>query len=125
MQPEKRSHKSFLLLLLCFLASLVIACTDRPDSLSVSHQMAPADQQILRLPIGPSDFDTLDPALAQTGGGALQAIFTGLVEFDQHVQVRDQLASSHKISADGLVWTFHLRPHLRFSDGTLQLHFLT
>ncbi len=34
------------------------------------------------------------------------------------MQVRDQLAASHEVSADGLTYTFHLRPNLQFSDGT-------
>jgi oligopeptide transport system substrate-binding protein len=82
---------------------------------------APANKQIYNIPeIGMTDFDTLDPALAHTNAtiNAVQMLFTGLVQLDDHLQVHAQLAQSWQTSADGLSWTFHLKPHLRFSDGT-------
>lgn len=83
-------------------------------------QIAPAAKQILRFPIGPSDFSSIDPALVQdsTSNQAIDAIFSGLVMLNDNVQVVDQLAQSHSISSDGLTYTFTLRPNLKFSDGT-------
>ncbi len=85
---------------------------------------APANQQIYKAPLillnGSTDLTTLDPALAydQNSLSAISMIYTGLVQLDDHMQVQPQLASSWQTSSDGLTWTFHLRPHLVFSDGT-------
>nr|BBH92871.1 peptide ABC transporter substrate-binding protein [Thermogemmatispora argillosa] len=105
--------------LLCLIA-LLVACGGGQSSSSSSTQIAPPDKQVLRIPIGATDFGTLDPALVQLAVDAntVQAIWTGLVEWDHNIQLRDQLAQSHEISADGLTYTFHLRPNLKFSDGT-------
>jgi peptide/nickel transport system substrate-binding protein/oligopeptide transport system substrate-binding protein len=67
-----------------------------------------------------TDFDTLDPALAHNNAttNAVQMLFTGLVQLDDHLQLHAQLAQSWQVSADGITWTFHLKPHLKFSDGT-------
>src|SRR5439155_7087297 len=45
-------------------------------------------------------------------------VFTGLVGFDDKLNVTPELAQSWDESPDGLTWTFHLRPNLQFSDGT-------
>jgi oligopeptide transport system substrate-binding protein len=85
---------------------------------------APASQQVYISPLiflnGNTDLTTLDPALAydQNSLTAISMIFTGLVSLDDHMQAQPQLARSWEQSSDGLTWTFHLRPNLKFSDGT-------
>ncbi len=81
---------------------------------------APLNKQIYTLPeIGMSNLDTLDPALAHDSASlnAVQMLYTGLVSYDDTLQIRPQLAT-WDVSADGLTWTFHLKPNLTFSDGT-------
>jgi ABC-type transport system substrate-binding protein len=66
---------------------------------------APDDQQIYILPIsGKSDVKTLDPALAYdiASINTVQQLFTGLVQFDDNLKVKDQLAASHQVAADGV-----------------------
>jgi peptide/nickel transport system substrate-binding protein/oligopeptide transport system substrate-binding protein len=46
-----------------------------------------------------------------------QQIFDGLVQFDQTLTVTPALAQHWKASRDGLVWTFSLRPGVRFHHG--------
>ena len=72
------------------------------------------------MPVGATDFGSLDPALVQLAVDydTLSTIFTGLVEFDNQLQLKDQLAASHTVSSDGLTYTFTLKPGLKFSDGT-------
>src|SRR5260370_16593299 len=53
---------------------------------------------------------------ASIGGEDL--VFTGVVQFDDNLKVQPQLAASYTLAPDGLTWTFHLRPNLKFSDGT-------
>lgn len=64
----------------------------------------------------------LDP----TTGGAAAAIrsvthlniFDGLTRIDKDGAVQPNLATSWDISDDGLTYTFHLKPDVKFSDGT-------
>ncbi len=44
-------------------------------------------------------------------------ITEGLLRYDPHFVAQPLLAQSWEISADGLRYTFHLRPNVRFSDG--------
>ncbi|HEY7415709.1 MAG TPA: ABC transporter substrate-binding protein, partial [Ktedonobacteraceae bacterium] len=82
---------------------------------------APNNQQVFTMPeVGAPDFDTLDPAQAHDSASisAIQMIFTGLVQLDNHLQLHPQLAQSWQVNSDGITWIFHLKPHVTFSDGT-------
>lgn len=86
---------------------------------------APPSQQQLRFAIqggngNSGDITTLDPAQASDifSAQAVQMVFTGLVQYNDQLQVVPQLALSYDVSSDGLTWTFHLRPNLKFGDGT-------
>src|SRR5204863_6224429 len=82
---------------------------------------APQNKQTYSVPIvGIEDFDTLDPALAHDPNSisAIQMISTGLVGLNDTLQVVPQIATSWQVDARGTTWTFHLRPHLKFSDNT-------
>ncbi len=46
------------------------------------------------------------------------SIIEGLVTVDENGELIPDLAKEWEISDDGLVWTFHLIPGLKFSDGT-------
>ncbi|TMI85194.1 MAG: hypothetical protein E6H03_00850 [Bacillati bacterium ANGP1] len=64
--------------------------------------------------------NSLEPAV---GTGPFQAImnamFEGLVAWNDKGQVVPALATSWKLSQDGRMWTFTLRPGVKFHDGTL------
>ena len=112
-----------ILLPLCLISFLLASCdlfggTTPPKQVLVK---APAKKQIYTIPVtGVTDFSSLDPALAHdaTSNSAIQMIYTGLVQLDDKQQIQPQLAQSWSQSSDGMTWTFHLRPHLEFSDGT-------
>jgi len=120
MQRGKQSPQTTLLVFFCLVALLVTACGGSDSQTSQAVGKASADKQILILPLsGYSDVATFDPALA-TEPSAITVdnmIFTGLVQLDDHLQVRDELAASHSLASDGVTWTFKLRPNLKFSDG--------
>ncbi|HEX9069821.1 MAG TPA: ABC transporter substrate-binding protein, partial [Ktedonobacterales bacterium] len=63
--------------------------------------------------------DSLDPALIQFSGDytLAQLIFPPLLTLDDHNQVAPWGADSWKASADGLTWTLHIRPGMKWSDG--------
>lgn len=48
----------------------------------------------------------------------LDPIYEGLTRFDRQLQVAPCLATTWESTPDGTVWTFQLRPNVRFHDGT-------
>jgi oligopeptide transport system substrate-binding protein len=118
-----RYHKALSTTIVCSLLLVLTACDvfGGGNPTPTAAVKAPADKQVVTMPvIGVSDISTFDPALASDPASirAVQMVFTGLVGLDDHQQVRPQLAANWSVSADGLSWTFHLKQHLKFSDGT-------
>ncbi len=66
------------------------------------------------------DPETLDPQ--KSSGGPEQQIemdlFEGLTSYDAGARPVPGVAERWETSADGLTWTFHLRPDAKWSDGT-------
>ena len=64
--------------------------------------------------------ETLDPALitGQPEGRVANALFEGLLAFDQSGKPQPGAAESWEVSADGRTYTFKLREGLTWSDGT-------
>jgi ABC-type transport system substrate-binding protein len=67
-----------------------------------------------------SDPITLDPACAADAGSAeyIVEVFSGLVGFDQDLNVVPDVAESFEASPDGTVYTFHLRTNVLFHDAS-------
>ncbi|MBE3560524.1 MAG: peptide ABC transporter substrate-binding protein [Ktedonobacteraceae bacterium] len=109
--------------IVCCCAIVLAACgsgNPLPAGKNTGNQpvAAPPDKQIVRMPAEGGDFATLDPALTALTGEPMNIIFTGLVGLKADGTVGDQLAASHEVSADGLTYTFKLKPNLKFSDGS-------
>ncbi len=77
-------------------------------------------EQIYRWPL-PTDPPTLDPAHITDSVSAAVAnqIFDGLVRFDASGKLIPDIAETWESDIKGQVWTFHLRPDLRFHNGDL------
>jgi oligopeptide transport system substrate-binding protein len=60
----------------------------------------------------PRDYDP-----ATTHGNGDKLAFSGLVSFDTKLTLTPDLAEKWEISADGKVYTFHLRTNAKFNDG--------
>ncbi|HET9921913.1 MAG TPA: peptide ABC transporter substrate-binding protein [Ktedonobacteraceae bacterium] len=123
MRSDKRLASRIMPVLLGAMALLIVACGSAPTQSGTANatQKAPADQQVYRMTqAGISDLQTLDPALTTDlpSATAINLLFTGLVQLDDQLKVQPQLAQSWQESADGLTWTFTLKPNLKFSDGT-------
>ncbi len=97
--------KSFYGFILLFF--FVSACAKPPQESNTLH---------LRLK---QDISTLDPAfIVDLDGGKVAAkLFNGLVKYDQNLNIVGDLAISWKISKQGKLYTFHLKPNVTFSNG--------
>jgi oligopeptide transport system substrate-binding protein len=65
------------------------------------------------------DPDSLDPHMARSWESTvvLRDLFEGLTRLDQNAAPMAGAAASWSASEDGLVYTFRLRPHLKWSNG--------
>ena len=66
------------------------------------------------------DVATLDPAIGYDwqNWSMIKSIFDGLMDyFPGTTELRPGLAESYEISDDGMVFTFHLRPGVKFHNG--------
>lgn len=101
-----RLNKSILLGFICMVSLL-----------SCDKLVTPSDT--LRVDIC-AEIPTFDPALADDWHTyrVINDLYAGLVDFDQANRPIPGLASHWEISTDGRIYTFYLRPNLRFSDGS-------
>jgi peptide/nickel transport system substrate-binding protein/oligopeptide transport system substrate-binding protein len=119
MQHGKKLTFGVLPAMLCLVVLMLSACGS--ISSQGSQDKASSDKQtFIYSQTGASDIATFDPALATdaTSNNAISLVFTGLVTLDDQLQIKPQIAQSWQRSADGQTWTFHLKPNLKFSDGT-------
>ena len=58
---------------------------------------------------------SFDPATTVSAGD--KRVFSGLVSFDPNLNLTPDLAERWEVSADGTVYTFHLRQNAKFHDG--------
>ncbi len=67
-----------------------------------------------------ADASTFDPHFATDSATELfnKNIYGNLTRFNAQMQIEPDLALSWSSSADGLEWTFRLRPNVTFHDGT-------
>ncbi len=82
-----------------------------------SASSAPANN-IFRYAIKTSP-TTFDPALVRDGDtiDVLQQMFEGLVQWSPDNKLMPCLAEKWEVSPNGLTYTFHLRPNVKFQDG--------
>ena len=68
----------------------------------------------------PADPADLDPTIGDDTYSTrmYHSIIPGLVQVDANGEIVPDLAESWEVSEDGLTWTFHLRPGLKFADGS-------
>ena len=89
-----------------------------PPSVSATNAPIPKRGGTLRLAM-PNDISSFDPALAfdTISEPFLMLVYQGLVEYDDGVKLLPCLAKNWTISADQRIYSFHIRPGVRFSNG--------
>jgi oligopeptide transport system substrate-binding protein len=116
------SHKLSIAGLIILIGALAMVLSACGGTSSTGAGKAPKDKQIIKpqeIGNNAGDLATLDPALINFGVDYDHAgqIFPGLIMLDNDLKTQDWAAQSHEVSSDGLTWTFHLRPNMRWSDG--------
>src|SRR5207249_8526100 len=102
-------------------AALALAPAARAGATThTSHAASgPSGSLVVVVPYEPA---SLDPAVDYDGGGTtyLGAVYDGLLRGvgERQVKIVPDLALSWQHSRDGKTWTFHLRPHVKFHDGS-------
>jgi oligopeptide transport system substrate-binding protein len=96
-------------------AALLLAAGCGPHQ--IRTVTAPASN-MFRVPLVNSP-TTFDPAMVEDGTtiDVLQNLFEGLVQWSPENKIVPCLAKSWDVSKDGLTYTFHLRPGVKFQDG--------
>ena len=72
----------------------------------------------LRL-VEPTDLRSLDPAIGYDTESVaiIRLLFRGLLDYDDGTALVTAQAEDWSVSPDGMTYTFHLRPGVRFSNG--------
>lgn len=120
MRSTKKLAFGIIPTMLTVLTVVLSACSGSGISTNDMNR-APANQQVFNRPeTGIADLETFDPAMVSSSTSLvpISMVFTGLVALDGQQKVVPELAQSWSTSSDGLTWTFKLRAHVKFSDGT-------
>jgi oligopeptide transport system substrate-binding protein len=99
------------------LTLLLSAFGAAPNQASALQIDVPLDQALILSggeSTNPRDYDP-----ATTYGSGDKLLYSGLVSFDPNLNLTPDLAESWEVSADGMVYTFHLREHAKFHNGRL------
>ena len=99
-------------------ALLCAGCGQQSSNPATDAAEQPLEGGTFRMEQDPPD--RLDPACVDDAYEAffVNQIFDGLLAFDPHLNTVPAIAASWIISPDGMVYTFDLKPGIRFHDGT-------
>jgi ABC-type transport system substrate-binding protein len=105
-------------LILVLGVSLAVACQREPPKTGEQRASPPRRGGTYRAAL-PWQPRTLDPAFSTDiySVTIIQQVLDGLVQFDQNLNVVPALASTWRVSENGLVYTFTLRKDARFHNG--------
>jgi oligopeptide transport system substrate-binding protein len=110
------------LLLLTFglLLSVLAACSgdESKETAGTDTKEEKTGEKVLNL-LNPEAIPSMDPSLATDESSFiyLAATMEGLYRLDEKTQPTPGIATEHKVSDDGLTWTFTLREDAKWSNG--------
>jgi len=99
-------------LILVIIHTFTIAAPDPASALQID---VPLDQALVLAggeSTNPRDYDP-----ATTYGSGDKLLFSGLVSFDPNLNLTPDLAETWEVSADRMIYTFHLRTNAKFHNG--------
>lgn len=99
--------------LLAILSSLLL--TSSVEDVLALQIGIPLDQALVYNGGESSNLRDYDPATTYSSGDKL--VFSGLVSFDPKLNITPDIAESWDVSADGTVYTFHIRDNAKFHNG--------
>jgi peptide/nickel transport system substrate-binding protein len=124
---KKRNRFTLFILMILLLSITLYGCGG--DKSGTNDGKTPADDTSSQEPINggsvvvgiSQDLDSLDPHKAVAAGTkeVLFNVFEGLVKPDKDGNLVPAVAESYEISTDGKVYTFKLRPDVKFHNGQL------
>lgn len=101
--------------IICSLLLILSINTATQNQASALQTDIPLDQALVLAGGESTNPRSFDPAT--THGSGDKRVFSGLVAFDTRLNLTPDLAESWEVSADGTVYTFHLRQNAKFHDG--------
>jgi peptide/nickel transport system substrate-binding protein len=108
--PQARKTFCFILILVFIAGAVSCKPTQSPENKITGDSLIVPDIEKLAL---------INPLLTSTtlSSRLSEILFDGLVQIDDRFEPKPHLAQAWETSADGRVWTFHLRPGVKFHDG--------
>lgn len=86
-----------------------------PQAVRAFQIDVPLDQALVYSGGESSNLRDYDPATTYSSGDKL--VFSGLVSLDPRLNITPDIAETWEVSADGTVYTFHIRQNAKFHDG--------
>jgi oligopeptide transport system substrate-binding protein len=100
--------------LILILAASLLLTASAPTTFDIQIGI-PLDQALVYNGGESANLRDYDPATTYSAGDKL--VFSGLVSLDPHLNITPDLAETWEVSADGTVYTFHIRPNAKFHNG--------
>ena len=105
--------------LLIVLTTLMAACGGTPTAVPAGGDTSPQKGGEITV-VYKDDLATLDPAIGYdwTNWPTIKMVFDGLLDYDSGTTIQPRIAAAlPDVSADGLTYTFKIRPGVKFHNG--------
>ncbi|WP_270577081.1 peptide ABC transporter substrate-binding protein [Caldibacillus thermoamylovorans] len=114
-----RLKRLFMLLSIGFIIIFLAACTSGGEENSPSTKQDKASSEKSVNFVNKENIPTMDPALAtdESSFAFLRSTMGGLYRLNLDGKLVPELATDHKVSADGLTWTFKIRENAKWENG--------
>lgn len=109
---KRKKKYAWSILMIALLAVNLTGCISH-ERVVTREKLQDKESIIIAISSEPS---TLDPCKGW-GHGTTPIIQSTLVAYNQDMTFTNDLATDYSLSQDGLIWTFHIREDVKFTDG--------